>query len=178
MKRVFFVIILSLFLSPYIFVYAAGAPSIFSYQARLADSRGDLLGGSGTTYYFKFSIWDNANIGSGRRLWPSFAPGATMVTVRNGFFSVNIGDTANGYPDDLDYDFSINENIYLQVEVSSNNIVFETVSPRQRIASVIFAQIAEAIVFDNGFKLKQLNATAVIMYDSAGIPIFEFDEGR
>ena len=126
-------------------VYAAGTPSIFSYQGRLADSNGDLLGGSGTTYYFKFSIWDNTTVGSGSRLWPSSVPSATTATVREGVFNVNIGDTDNGYPDALDLDFNTDSDIYLQVEVSSDNNTFETLSPRQRIASAVFSQLTGTV---------------------------------
>ena len=38
-------------------IAASGTPTIISYQGRLADGDGDLLGGSGATYYFKFSIY-------------------------------------------------------------------------------------------------------------------------
>ncbi|MCI0566317.1 hypothetical protein L0Y46_03935, partial [bacterium] len=75
---------------------AAGTPSIISYQGRLSDSDGDLLGGTGTAYYFKFSIWDNATVGSGTRVWPSSAPSSISLIVRHGVFNANIGDTANG----------------------------------------------------------------------------------
>lgn len=131
-------------LSPVAFA-DSGTPTILSYQGRLANANGDLLGGSGTTYYFKFSIWDNSAVGSGSRLWPSSAPIATTATVRQGVFNVNIGDTASGYPDSLNYNFNTNKNIYLQIEASSNNITFETLSPRQRISSVAFAQISGAV---------------------------------
>ncbi|PIR87369.1 MAG: hypothetical protein COU11_00890, partial [Candidatus Harrisonbacteria bacterium CG10_big_fil_rev_8_21_14_0_10_49_15] len=119
---------------------ATGIPTILSYQGRLTDSDGDLLGGaSGTTYYFKFSIWDNSSVGSGTKLWPSGSPSSASSTVTSGVFNVNIGDTAAGYPDALDYDFQTNKDVYLQVEVSSDDATFETLSPRQRVTSAGFA---------------------------------------
>ncbi|HEY4479269.1 MAG TPA: hypothetical protein VI981_02855, partial [Candidatus Paceibacterota bacterium] len=125
--------------------FAAGTPSILSVQGRLADASGNLLGGTGTTYYFQFSIWDNATVGSGSRLWPVASPATTTTVVQSGVFNVNIGDTANGYPDVLDYDFSSNTNIYLQIEVSSDNNSSQTLTPRLRIASNAFAQLSAAV---------------------------------
>ncbi|MFA6416461.1 MAG: hypothetical protein WCW56_03185 [Candidatus Paceibacterota bacterium] len=121
---------------------ASGTPTIFGYQGRLTNASGDLLGGSATTYYFKFSIWDNSTVGSGTKLWPSGSPTSVAATVRYGVFNVNIGDTANGYPDALDMNFNTNKDIYLQVEASANGSSFETLDPRQRISSAVFAQIA------------------------------------
>ncbi|PIR87695.1 MAG: hypothetical protein COU10_03425, partial [Candidatus Harrisonbacteria bacterium CG10_big_fil_rev_8_21_14_0_10_45_28] len=119
---------------------ATGVPQILAYQGRLTDSSGDLLGSvAGTNYYFKFSIWDGATTGSGTKLWPSSAPTAVTASVISGVFSLDIGDTDNGYPDALDYDFQANKNVYLQVEVSSDNVTFETLSPRQRVTSAGFA---------------------------------------
>ncbi|MBI2039357.1 MAG: hypothetical protein HYT22_03735, partial [Candidatus Niyogibacteria bacterium] len=136
-------------LSSAVFVFyasaAAGVPTIISYQGRLADADGDLLGGSGTTFYFKFSIWDNSTVDSGSRVWPASVPGTTTATVRQGVFNVNIGDVANGYPNALNYDFSTNSDIYLQVEVSSDNDSSQTLSPRQRISAAAFARIASAV---------------------------------
>lgn len=145
MVKLFLVLILVSLSFLCISVYAAGTPAIISYQGRLADSSGDLLGDTGTTYYFKFSIWDDATVDSGNRLWPSSAPATTTATVRHGVFNVNIGDTAGGYLDALDYDFNTNSDIYLQVEVSSDNISSETLSPRQRISSAVFAQMASVV---------------------------------
>ena len=95
----------------------SGVPTVIGYQGRLANSSGDLLGGSGTAFYFKFSIWDNATVGSGNRLWPLSAPVSVSATVRQGVFNVDIGDTVSGYPTRLDYNFNTNNAIYLQVEV-------------------------------------------------------------
>src|SRR3990172_2740309 len=95
----------------------SGIPRIIGYQGRLSDSAGTLLGSSsGTTYYFKFSIY-NASSG-GARVWPSSAPSSSAVTVTSGVFNVNIGDTDSGYPHLLDYNFSDNNTVYLQVDVS------------------------------------------------------------
>src|SRR5438105_4865478 len=80
---------------------AAGVPATISYQGRLSDSSGNLLGGSGTAYFFKFSIWDSPTVGSGNRLWPSSSPTAVSLNVRQGVFTANLGDTANGFPDAL-----------------------------------------------------------------------------
>ncbi|MEK7504781.1 MAG: hypothetical protein AAB589_00635, partial [Patescibacteria group bacterium] len=101
---VFFVV--SFLLTPLYPLIAQGVPTVISYQGRLADSSGNLLGGSGTTYYFKFSIWDNSTVGSGSRLWPSSAPTSVSTAVRQGVFNVNIGDTGSGYPTALDYNFN------------------------------------------------------------------------
>ncbi|MCX6731837.1 MAG: hypothetical protein NTX55_02525 [Candidatus Parcubacteria bacterium] len=134
MKKVFLAAAL-LFFCFCVFAYAAGTPSIFSYQGRLTNSSGDLLGDSGTTYYFAFSIWDAAS--SGTQLWPVGNPATTTATVRQGVFNVDINTD--------DYNFNTNQNIYLEVKVSSDNSVFQTLSPRQRISSSVFAQIAGAV---------------------------------
>src|SRR3989338_6672030 len=123
----------------------SGVPRIINYQARFSDGSGNLVGGSGTTYYFKFSIWDRPTVGSGNRLWPSSQPATTTATVRQGVFNVKIGDVANGFPQILDYNFNTNSNVYLQVEVSSDNNSSETLSPRKQIASAAFAQLSGAV---------------------------------
>src|SRR5579864_8574166 len=101
-----------------------GAPAVFSYQGRLTDGSGNLLGGNGSTYYFKFSIWDSAAVGSGNRLWPLGLPGIATSTVADGVFNVSVGDTANGFPDALTYNFNDSSAVYLQVQVSSDGVSF------------------------------------------------------
>src|SRR3990167_4718521 len=124
---------------------ANAPPTILSYQGRLTNSSGDLLGSSsGTTYYFKFSIWNNATVGSGSRVWPASAPTATTSIVRSGVFNVDIGDTANSYPDALNIDFSNYSALYLQVEVSSDNATYETLSPRQQITTAAYSALSGA----------------------------------
>ncbi len=118
---------------------------IISYQGRLTDASGNLLGNSGTAYYFKFSIWDNPTVLSGNRIWPTVAPNSVSLTVRQGVFNANIGDTTNSYPDVLAYGFNTNTTVYLQIEVSSDNVSFQTLSPRQQITASAFAQLAGAV---------------------------------
>ncbi|MDO8466519.1 MAG: hypothetical protein Q7S83_00005, partial [bacterium] len=122
----------------------AGVPRIIGYQGRLSDSAGTLLGSSsGTTYYFKFSIYDAST--SGAKVWPSSAPSSFAATVTSGVFNVNIGDTDSGFPHLLDYNFSDNNNVYLEVGVSSDDVTFQTLEPRQLISANVFAQYAGAV---------------------------------
>jgi hypothetical protein len=168
MKRIF-LLILALFIFSYSFTHAAtGIPSIISYQGRLANASGDLLGNSGTTYYFKFSIWDNSTVGIPNKLWPTGSPTSVPLTVKQGVFNVNIGDTAGGYPDSLNYNFSSNKDIYLQVEVSSDNSSFQTLSPRQRVSSAPFAQTAGAVsgVGQSSFGTTSPISNAVVTIES------------
>src|SRR3989344_5780811 len=110
---------------------AYAPPQILTYQGRLTNSSGNLLTG---TYYFKFSIWSSPTVGSGTQLWPATA-NSVSATVTQGVFAINIGDTANGYPDTLDLDFSSASALYLEVKVSSDDSTFETLSSRQPLAT-------------------------------------------
>jgi hypothetical protein len=133
---------------------AAGVPKILNYQGRLMDSSGVLLGGTGTPYCFKFSIYDDATVGSGSKLWPSSAPSVMTATVRNGVFSVGVGDTGIG-GDVLDFDFQSTDTAFLNVEVATKVGAtcapgdgaesFETLSPRNRIESAGYAVNASTV---------------------------------
>ncbi len=139
-------------------VKASTVPAIISYQGRLADADGNLLGGAGTDYNFKISFWTSPTVGAGSRVWPSSAPTAFVSTVRHGLFNLNIGDTTGGYPDALDYDFSSNDKIYLQVEVSSGG-AYETLSPRQLMTSTPFASLAGAVSGSGASTMGSLTVT-------------------
>ncbi len=123
-----------------------GVPKILTYQGRLLDPNGNLLGGSsGTNYCFKFSFYDDETVGSpDEKIWPTDAPSAMTINVKSGVFSAAIGDTeADG--DELNYNFQSNDEIYLNVEVatqvggSCSGASFENLAPRQRIYSTGFA---------------------------------------
>ncbi|MCX6716502.1 MAG: hypothetical protein NTV72_01095, partial [Candidatus Taylorbacteria bacterium] len=136
-----------------------GVPSIVSYQGHLSDSGGNPLGGTGANYYFKFSLWDNPTVGSGSKVWPVNTPGVSTLQVKQGLFSVNIGDTDNSYPDVLDYNFANNKKVYLQVEISSDNANFETLSPRSTITASAFSRVSAQV---NGVAQSSIGTTTAL----------------
>jgi hypothetical protein len=121
---------------------AAGVPLLISYQGRLLDSSGNLLGAAGgTDFCFKFSIFDDATPGApDTQLWPAGTPSPMTATVNQGVFNVNVGDTTAG-GDALTYNFQDSDTAFLNVQVATkvgascapgDGIeVFETLSPRQ-----------------------------------------------
>jgi hypothetical protein len=135
-------IFLSIFSGGIFNAFAAntGAPKILVQQGRLLDSTGNLLGGAGTDYCFRFSIYDELTGGS--KLWPAGSPSSMTINVKSGLFSAPIGDTSVG-GDLLDYNFQDSDEIYLNVDIASKSGAvcgsFETLSPRQRIVSSPYA---------------------------------------
>ncbi|MBI2054524.1 MAG: hypothetical protein HYT39_00260, partial [Candidatus Sungbacteria bacterium] len=125
----------------------AGVPSVINYQGRLLNSSSSLLGGAGTNYCFKFSIYDNPTVDLGTKLWPSGSPATTTISVKEGVFNAAIG----AGDDALTYDFKQNNTIYLNVEVGSQvsgscaSASFENLSPRQRIVSSGYAITAGSV---------------------------------
>ncbi len=127
-----------------------GVPRIISYQGRLLDSSGNLLGGSGAAYCFRFSLF-NASSG-GSQVWPAATASIMTATVANGVFNIGIGDTSAG-GDALTYDFQSNDTIYLNVQVATKvdpvctggSEVFETLSPRERVVAAGYAINAAAV---------------------------------
>ena len=118
---------------------AIGVPKSISYQGRLYDSSGNLLGGTGATYCFKYSIWDVATVGSGTKLWPTALPAAAQLNVRYGVFNANIGINT---PDALTFDFNQTDTSFLQVEVAPFTTIcgtFETITPRFQLTAAGYA---------------------------------------
>ncbi len=133
---------------------ATGAPRILNYQGRLMDSSGTVLGGAGTEYCFRFSLYDNPTVGSGTKLWPVATPSVMTVSVKNGVFNAGVGDTnANG--DVLDYNFQDSDTIYLNVDVATKvgstcapgdgAESYESLSPRQRLFSSAYTVNANTV---------------------------------
>ena len=111
---------------------ATGSPNLLSYEGFLTDSSGNPLGGTGTLYCFRFSIYNEAS--SGTKSWPSGSPATTSATTTDGVFAALVGQA-----DTLDYNFYDNDTTFLNVEVNATPTTcggaWQSMSPRQRIAA-------------------------------------------
>lgn len=121
----------------------AGVSAKLSYQGRLTDLSGNPLGGTGTNYCFRFSIYDAA--AAGTKVWPAGAPSSTTVKVEDGVFNTDIGSA-----DSLaSFDFSSNDSLYLNVEINATPTTcggaWEQLDLRQRIDAVSYARAAEGV---------------------------------
>ena len=148
----------------------AGVSAKLSYQGRLTDLSGNPLGGTGTNYCFRFSIYDAATAGT--KVWPAGAPASTTVRVKDGVFNTELG-TADSI---ATFDFSANDTIYLNVEVNATATTcggaWEQLDLRQRIDSVGYARSAEGVY--SGLLRAPTGGTAVQIGTGAGAatPIF------
>ena len=134
---------------------ATGVPKILNYQGRLLDVNENLLGGTGTDFCFKFSIYDDAVVGApDNKLWPSATSSVMTINVSNGVFNTAIGDTGAG-ADALDFNFQDNDVAFLHIEVADKvgatcsagdgAEVFETLGPRQRVGASGYAINADTV---------------------------------
>jgi hypothetical protein len=124
----------------------AGVPKLISYQGRLTDTSGNPLGGVGTYYCFRYSIYDAVT--SGNKVWPAGTPTTATTTVRDGVFSDQVGrlDSLTGL------DFFATSTLYLNVEANTATTTcsgsWETLSPRQQITAAGFALTSDDVYGD------------------------------
>lgn len=121
----------------------AAGPDIISYQGRLYDNAGRVLGDNGAIYYFRFSVWDAA--AGGQKLWPAGQPNVIPLEVALGVFNARLGDNAQGF-EPLSLSFTESE-YYLQIEVATAPDFSdgEVLAPRQRIVASGYAINAEQL---------------------------------
>ncbi len=142
---------------------APGIPNLLSFQGRLTDTSGNPLGGTGTPYCFRYSIYDA--VSGGNQLWPAGTPGTSTTTVVDGVYSDQIGRV-----DALTYDFVATSTIFLQVDVntvtSTCSGTWEPLTPRQQLTSAPYAQTSENIY---GNAIRTPTSTKVQIGTGAGV---------
>jgi hypothetical protein len=99
-------------------------PAIVNYQGMLYDDLGAPLSGE---YDLTFRLYDDPVVPVTQSLWTETIPG---VTVRDGRFSVLLGDTTP-----IDYADFAQANTYVGIQVGT----YDELVPRQRFASVPYA---------------------------------------
>ncbi len=135
---------------------AAGSPMKIAYEGRLTDSSGNALGGAGTVYCYRFSIYDAST--AGNKLWPGGTPSNTTATTTDGVFNAVIGqaDTLSSTV----FDFSTTSTAYLQVEVNTTTSTcggsWEALLPRQQVLSSGYA-MQSANVYGSLLKTDTVN---------------------
>ena len=114
-----------------------------TYQAKLLDPTGTPV--ADNTYAAKFSLYDAPEGGS--RIWTAsgtlVTPTAISVTVVNGLFTVNLGDTSStgGWQNDFTNVDWTSSNIYLGISIGSDS----EMTPRRRLTSAPQAFNAERL---------------------------------
>lgn len=160
---VFWIFLLLLF--PFFTQAEVGSEQLI-HQGLLLDSEGVPLGEEGTEFCFKFSIYDDGEVGfPDAKLWPAGETSSVVVMVKNGFFSVDIGKA--NLAEQLNLPHGGSMDLFLQMEVAhkvgescaDGDEEFETLEPRQAISlstpSVSASPLICAEIFTKKFTLEQ-----------------------
>ncbi len=149
-------------------VQRAGAvdpDNIISYQGRLLDSNGVPLAAANADMQFRFY---DAAVG-GSCLWSNDDSGCATnadinITLTDGLFSENLGDTGDGYAAVNDTVFADNDEVYLEVEVEG-----ETLTPRKRVVATPYALNAQTLDgIDSGSFMLNTGDVATGDFDFSG----------
>ncbi|MFA5945742.1 MAG: hypothetical protein WC802_02425 [Patescibacteria group bacterium] len=150
-----YAVLSALFVLP---VQAASAPNITSYQGRLLNANGVPIATATASVLFEF--YDA--LSAGTCLWSNSSATcasatARTVTLTDGLFSENLGDTAAGVPYAAIADtvFGSNAGVYLQVTVNG-----EALTPRKQIVAAPYALNADT--------LDGLDSTALTLLTDGG----------
>ncbi|TAK04252.1 hypothetical protein EPO34_03865 [Patescibacteria group bacterium] len=122
-------------------VFAVSPPNIISYQGRLLNANG--VPDASASRDFQFRLYDS--LAAGTCLWSnddsSCASDADLaVTLTDGLFSENLGDTGAGYAAIPDSVFADDASVFLEVEVEG-----EVLSPRKQIGAAAYAMNADTL---------------------------------
>ncbi|MBN1996658.1 hypothetical protein JW935_03830 [candidate division KSB1 bacterium] len=126
MRRVFLCLVAILIISAQV-AFSGVIPDLIWYQASLADAGGKAVDGA---YNMTFSLWDSPT--GGQKKWEETL---NSVPVAKGLFSVILGSQNPVKAENF-----IAGQVYLQIKIAG-----ETLTPRQRVASVPYAHVAEAV---------------------------------
>lgn len=128
-------------LSEWSVVFAATPPNILSYQGRILNSNGVPVANASANMQFR--LFDA--LAAGTCLWSNdsstcVSDADIAVTLTDGLFSENLGDTGDGYAAIADTVFADNASVFLEVEIEG-----EVLSPRKRVTSAAYAMNANTL---------------------------------
>src|SRR3989344_658856 len=131
----------ALMLADSLSVFAVSPPNVIPYQGRLLNANG--VPDASASRDFQFRLYDS--LAAGTCLWSnddsSCASDADLaVTLTDGLFSENLGDTGAGYAAIPDSVFADDASVFLEVEVEG-----EVLSPRKQIGAAAYALNADTL---------------------------------
>lgn len=151
-------------------VNAASAPNILNYQGRLLNANGVPISAASASMTFAlYTVLATGSPGDAECVWTNssssgFSATTRTVTLTDGLFSENLGDTAAGtpYAAITDSIFSNNANLYLEITING-----EMLTPRKQIVSAPYAMNSDTL---DGFDSTQAGGTtaATLVLNSSG----------
>src|SRR3989344_1224408 len=131
----------ALMLADSLSVFAVSPPNVIPYQGRLLNANG--VPDASASRDFQFRLFDS--LAAGTCLWSNddsscVSDADLAVTLTDGLFSENLGDTGAGYAAIPDSVFADDASVFLEVEVEG-----EVLSPRKQIGAAAYAFNADTL---------------------------------